>query len=155
ESGAEFVHGNPEILVAALREAGLRLTEVAPRRRIAVGGGELRDGRRDFAEVQRALDEPAEAEEAVDDLLRRRLRGKGRIVLELGRSFIRGFQGADPRRASAQSMAGEGSTAQARQIPAGYDQLVEHLAQPLEGRLRTSATVTAIRWRRGSVSVEA
>src|SRR5215470_13841029 len=57
ESGAEFVHEDPDNLVHALHAAKLRLSEVAPRQRVAVRG-RLRDGRRLFARVQEALAEP-------------------------------------------------------------------------------------------------
>jgi len=150
EAGAEFVHEDPDILVHALHAAKLRLSEVPPRQRVA-SRGKLRDGRKLFASVQEALDAPPAAEGPIEALLRQRL---SREELAYALSFVRGFHAADPARASAQSLAGQGGASENRQIPAGYDRLVEHLARPLEGMIHTSAAVRSVRWKRGSVELE-
>ena len=152
ESGAEFVHEDPDILVNALHATRLRLSEVAPRQRIAVGG-KLRDAQRIFERVQEALEAPPAAEGPIDALLRARLAGREERAFAL--TFVRGFHAADPARASALSLAGQGGASENRQVPAGYDRLVEHLARPLDGLVRTSAAVRLVKWKRGSVDIVA
>ena len=155
ESGCEFVHEDPDVLVRALRAARLRLTEIPPRQRIAVGGGRFRDGRRLFRAVQQALDAPAPDEQPIARLLRQRLDGPAERAF--GLAFVRGFHGADPGRASAEALTGEGGASENRQIPRGYDRLVAHLARPLRDAdvIRESTAVTAVRWRRGRAEVAA
>jgi len=155
EAGAEFVHEDPDVLVRELRAARLRLSEVPPRHRIAAGGGRLRDARRLWETVEEALEAPAGEEGPIDRLLRRRLRGEGREAIAYALQFVRGFHAADPARAGAQAIAGEGGASENRQIPRGYDRLVEHLAAPIVDLVRTGTEVTAIRWRRGGVEVSA
>jgi monoamine oxidase len=68
-----------------------------------------------------------------------------------------GFHAAEPARASAFALTGEGGASENRQIPRGYDHLVEHLAAPLLAAeaIRASTTVESIRWRAGRVEVTA
>jgi monoamine oxidase len=155
EAGCEFVHEHPDVLVRALRAARLRLSKVAPRQRIAAGGGRFRDGKPLFAAAQQALDAPAPEEQSIDQLLRRRLSDPAERAFAL--QFVRGFHAADPRRASAEALTGEGGASENRQIPAGYDRLVAHLARPLldAGVVTESAAVTSVRWRRGRVDIAA
>src|SRR5687767_10491454 len=75
EAGAEFVHEAPETLMRALRAARLRTRPVEQRWRIAAGTGRLVSGRRIWDEIEEALAEPPEKEEAIAALLRRRLAG--------------------------------------------------------------------------------
>ncbi len=127
ETGAELVHEDPDVLVRALRAAHLRLSEVPPRHRIAVGHGRLRDATRLWDAVQEALEAPARDEWPIDALLRQRLSGQGREVIAFALQFVRGFHAAEPRRASAEALTGAGGASENRQMPRGYDHLVDVL----------------------------
>jgi monoamine oxidase len=157
EAGCEFVHESPDVLVNALRAARLRLSEVPPRHRLAVGGGRLRDATPLWDAVQEALEAPVADEQPIVRVLARRLRGQGRETLAFAHRFVQGFHAADPRRASAIALTGEGGASENRQIPRGYDRLVEHLAAPLVAAdaVRESTIVEAIHWRAGRVEVRA
>jgi len=70
---------------------------------------------------------------------------------------VRGFHAADPARASAAAVTGQGGAEHNRHIVRGYGALVDHLARPLldAGLVTTSAPVVSVRWRRGAVEIAA
>jgi monoamine oxidase len=165
EAGAEFVHGHPPALLAALRAAHARVGTHAISFVTARAGKLSRDRRawgaaqalvgalprvdRPFAEVVNSRPE-----------LRRAARGE---VGALARAFVEGFNAADARRVSAawlqqenDASAAEAGSGIARVID-GYDRLPAYLSRALEhrpGSLRLGAVATDVVWSHEDGGVE-
>jgi monoamine oxidase len=129
ELGAEFVHGNPERLLALIAEAGARL-EPADSAHFGVHSGRL-EPHDAFWEKLSALLEPAlslSSDQTVADwLLRQRLSPEDATSLS---SMIEGFHAADLQRISVRSVAEQMVDAESTQqrLCNGYGGLVEFLS---------------------------
>jgi monoamine oxidase len=156
ELGAEFIHGEPQVTLALLREAGT----------VAIDSGR---GQR-FLEAGRlrAVDGFAEAKKAVSDLsclntrdlsFERFLRlqeGLSQRTRKMARMMVEGFDAADPTLASARAIAQEwgGGMSLGGSQPrplGGYGALLEVLAR--NQKLHLGALVHEVRWKAGSVRV--
>lgn len=144
ELGAEFVHGNDDALMRALR--GAELAEVTTTHHERRGNELVRDDRF-FGVIGRFVDH---------------VRGRGGMVGEhfasfdepaLARSYVEGFHAADPAVFPAAAFVQEedvGGDA-LRRLPRGYHELVQRLATDVPVHLSTAAR--EVRWRPGHVHV--
>lgn len=163
ELGAEFIHGPAPETMALLREAG---TAAIDRGRdemwVSSGDAGLQrdDGSKWGADIFEAVRELAE-DESVDQFLRR-FQGDEtmRETVEAARSFVEGFDAADPAIASARAIADEWRSgvdlASARPL-GGYPPIFERLRNACDAagvRSCLSTIVRRISWRPGSVVVE-
>lgn len=161
ELGAEFVHGQPPVLLDALREAGLRIGET-PGGRLCLVGDRLVDGDEVFAPIFEAFDQPPEQDEPFETFANRQ-QATGRwtaLQRAYALSFVEGYDAADPRTASLRSLIDENSASspidgeRSWRVLDGYDRLPSALAEGLseaDGSLRLLTQVREVRWRRGQV----
>jgi monoamine oxidase len=163
ELGAEFVHGETAETMKILGAARLRVDElpdehVRPSKgTLAPVGGfwELVEGmRHDLAKRRRRRS----GDFSVEDYLKRsRLSPVRRTML---RQFVEGFHAARVDRISALSLAADNGDSEARQfrIAAGYGAMVDFLRGGLDPErvdVRTGTVAQVLRWKRGSVVLEA
>jgi len=162
EMGAEFIHGSPDVTLEGLRRAGL----VA----IAAGGehwykqaGVLTRGNafRRIRMAMRRLPHPQHDVSFATLLARAPRSALPHDVRAAARIMVEGFDAADSRRISAQTVRAEwthadaANGAQSRPLN-GYGALMAALAGKLAGgtcRLRLQSVVSAIPWQRGRVRV--
>jgi monoamine oxidase len=164
ELGAEFVHGEADELRPLFARGGLRVAEVDGQRWRAKEGAlePLPDYWQRLHRVFRRFDEVGERDRNVEAVLSAGTDGRvDQDDRQLARQFVEGFQAADPRRASARALAGDGNPSgepEARRmgrVVDGFSRALEVLAAPIGDRIRCSTVVTRIRWRRGHVDVDA
>ena len=157
EPGAEFIHGEAKVTHALLKRAGLAAIDSVRAQRHAVGG-RLRPMNA-FAEAQRAVQGVRlERDMSFDAFLqRRRLPAKTRTF---ARMMVEGFDAADPRRVSAQSIIEEwGGTEMGSSQPrpqGGYGTLLNWLGNSIVAsgaRLRLGAEVKRVSWKRHRATV--
>lgn len=163
ELGAEFIHGRADPLDDILRTASLTSIDIS--------GSRWRSTRTrlqpfdDFWErlerTMRLLPDKRGRDRSFQDFVGRRP-GGSRLAADrrLALQYVESFHAADPRRISAQVLADGGSPGDDEgerrigRVLGGYDRVMEWMAAPLAGRLRLSAIVTRVRWRRGGVVVD-
>jgi monoamine oxidase len=165
ELGAEFIHGRPRATFELLARAGVAAVD-------RTGDGWYADrGRMKpmgeiFSEIRRAMREarPPARDVSFETYLERELRHLPRLARVFARRRVEGYEGADPARASARTMVEEWSgedeaTAASHYRPlGGYGPLLDWLAGTLDPdhvRLELQTAVTAVRWRRGNVEIDA
>jgi monoamine oxidase len=157
EMGAEFVHGEAQVTFALLKLAGMSaIDSVREQRTLANGRLRPMDA---FAEAQRAVGKAKLERDVTFDqfLARRRVPQKTKTF---ARMMVMGFDAADPRRASAQSIIDEwggGSLGDTQPRPqGGYGALMGWLANSIVARgarLHLAAHATGIEWSKGRVTV--
>lgn len=163
ELGAEFIHGPAEETRALLRESGTAAVDTVSGSWTLGEDGHLRRDENDLRSAARIL-EGAHAlvdDESVDRFLRRFEHDPTKAeALRMARSFVEGFEAADPANASAKAIAEELRSgvdfASARPL-GGYAPMFEHLhnACAVAGvQSHLSTVVRRISWRRGAVAVE-
>jgi monoamine oxidase len=156
EAGAEFVHGRPTRLIAALEAAGARLGVHPPRHRLAQRG-RIREANASWEKAQELLERLPDQDVPFASALADPsfTRGVPREVRALLLGFVEGFNAADAKRVSARWLIKENAASQEEggdhlfRVIDGYDRLVAHLARPLErkpGTLRLGTVVTHIDW---------
>ena len=161
EMGAEFIHGKAGATMALLEKSGGGI-ERAGHRQACVERGRLRPVNA-FAEAQRAMRDTrllAEKDLSFAAFLsrQRKLSPETRTLATL---MVQGFDAADPKLASARSIAEEwaGGDALMGTQPrprGGYGVALEWLARDAVSkgaRLRMQSTVREVRWRPGCVEV--
>jgi len=162
ELGAEFIHGPAPETMTLLRETASAAIDIGGeswRRQ----GGELSRDDEDFLESAALFDRARllAQDESVDSYLKRfEASETTRRAADAARSFVEGFEAADPSVASVVSIAREwasGVDSTAARPLFGYAPIIARLesdcaASGVEIALRTA--VRAIAWRRGSVRVE-
>ena len=162
EMGAEFLHGSAPELDEIAVGSGLRMMDVAGRRWLSTRGSlRLMD---DFWErldrVMRRLSEDHDPDRPFDEALSR-MRSVRAADRRLALQYVQGFHAADPTLIGERALASGGSPRddvrerRIGRIAEGYDSVVNALAAPVLDRIRLGVVVTAIRWRKGSVTVEA
>jgi monoamine oxidase len=163
ELGAEFIHGAAPETSAFLAEAGLAKVETGGPSWVCTSAGGLQEVEEDFS--SRDVFERADslvADESVDTFLRRfendpQMRKQARRA----RTFVEGFEAADPALASVRSIADEVRTGvdSTSSRPVGsYAPLFEHLAARCARAgviLRLNTTVDSIAWGSRSVTIQA
>lgn len=165
ELGAEFIHGRAPEAMSLLRDAGIAAIDTTGESWRYVRGALVRDdddegfhAEVDLFERSRALPE----DESVERYLQR-FAGDASMheTLEGARSFVEGFDAADPAIASVKAIAdewGSGVDSTSARPLGGYPPLFERLrADCVEaGVTITLATVVQrIAWRRGAVTLDA
>lgn len=157
ELGAEFIHGEAQVTHALLKRAGLAAVDSVRAQRQVVAG-RLRPMNA-FAEAQRAVRGAQLAHDMSFDALlqRRRLAAKTRTF---ARMMVEGFDAADPRRVSAQSIIeewGGGDLGASQPRPqGGYGALFDWLGNGVAAsgaRLRLGAEVKRVSWKRHLATV--
>jgi len=158
ELGAEFLHGEAKVTHALLERAGASAVESVREQRFLERGRLRRINA--FAEAQRAAEAADRLERDVSFaalLARLKLPAKTK---DLARMMVEGFDAADPRRASARSIAEEwsgGELGGSQPRPqGGYGALLGWLANAILAKdceLRLGAVVTGVQWKRGAVAV--
>jgi monoamine oxidase len=164
EGGAEFVHGRPAALIAALRAARAEIAELPRRHLLLVRGGVVRPAGANWQRAQAVLADLPDEDVSVASLLarpsfRRRLPPDARRLLL---RFIEGFNAADARRMSVRGLNLQTEASQAEdadrvfRVPDGYQALPRFLARRLEsrgGELRLGAVVRSVHWGEPGVEV--
>ena len=165
ELGAEFIHGTAPEVDEIVQSAGLPTCDIGGHRWQVVGGaGKLRradDFWSAIEDVMRRLDANRRPDRSFADFLEdrpggRRLARDRAVTLQ----YVEGFHAADPRRISERVLAEAGSPhgdvreQRMGRVLAGYDRVIDWLAEPLDDRVRRSAIVTRVHWERGRVSVD-
>jgi monoamine oxidase len=163
ELGAEFVHGEAAELRPLLDDAGTRVVEVDGER--WERRGEQLQPLDDFwGRLQRVFagfGDLGPRDRSVDAVLATEAPGDDAQARQLARQFVAGFQAADPGRASARALAGDGNAAGSGEtrrmgrVIDGFARVLERLADPLGDRVLRATIVHGVRWRRGHVDVDA
>jgi monoamine oxidase len=158
ELGAEFLHGEAKETHALLRRAG-RKAVTANRVQRSFDGKRLKP-RNSFAEAARSVRGASLQKDVSFDrfLDSRKLPEKTKTF---ARMMVQGFDAADPKRVSAQSIIEEwgegGSLGMSQPRPeGGYGALMDWLAANLISRkasIQLGAVVREVRWQRGGVAV--
>src|SRR5438552_5949869 len=157
EVGAEFIHGEAKVTHALLKRARLAAIDSSREQRQVING-RLRPMNA-FAEAQRAVQGAQLARDVSFDALleRRRLPAKTKTF---ARMMVEGFDAADPRRVSAQSIIeewGGGELGSSQPRPqGGYGALFDWLANSIVARgarLRLGAEVERVSWKRHVATV--
>jgi len=165
ELGAEFIHGSAPEVDEIVRSAALASCDISGRRWQSLGtGGKLRPTDDFWKEIERVmgrLDANRPRDRSFADFLQTQPGGRRLArARALTRQYVEGFHAADPQRISERALAEGGSPRgdvrerRIGRVLAGYDRVIEWLAEPLGDRVRRSAIVTRVRWERGRVSVE-
>ncbi|HUP58221.1 MAG TPA: FAD-dependent oxidoreductase, partial [Bdellovibrionota bacterium] len=157
ELGAEFIHDEPEGLLALAREAGVEPYELADRHLLWKGGRlvEIPDFWGKLIASLDALDPDHEPDRPVAEALAEGVSDPE--WRELARSYIEGFHAADPRLAGEREIARaereEGADRKVFRIREGYSSVLEPLMPGSTGRglLLLSSRLLKLRWRAGSV----
>ena len=158
ELGAEFIHGEPEVTLALLHQAGIPAVDSTREQRY-LERGRLRSVN-GFAEAQRAVGRAS----IHHDLSFARFLARQRLpqrTKTFARMMVQGFDAADPKRVSARSIVEEwgesGSLGASQPRPlGGYGALFDWLANSVVekgARLQLESTVRELQWKRGSVTV--
>jgi len=153
ELGAEFVHGDAPVTTRLLDEARLAT--------VPVSGQHVRSDRGELspqgpiwdrmARVFAKMNAERKADRSFQAFLDTRP-GGARLARdrELARSFVEGFDGADPTLISEKSLAEQGNptdgAASARRIVNGYAALVVHLEREVAGLVRLETAAQHIAW---------
>jgi len=163
ELGAEFIHGQARETAGLLREAGSAAVEIRSESWACGENGNLLRDKDDFF-VAAGIFEQARAlgnDESVDDFLRRFASDDTmRDTVAAARTFVEGFEAADPRIASAQAIADEwrsGVDSTSARPVRGYAPLFRRLREDCAAagvRTLLSTVVRAISWQRGEVTIE-
>ena len=163
ELGAEFIHGTAPETSALLREAGLDSVPTGGDSWTCTSDGALRRDDDDFTPAEmfdavRSLPE----DESVEAFLRRFERDpKMREPALRAKTFVEGFEAADPALASARSIAdeiGTGVDSTSFRPVGSYAPLFEFLLARCARAgvdLRLGTAAERVRWERGSVAVDA
>lgn len=164
ELGAEFIHGQAPELQQLLDDASLLAVDVCGTRWRATSSG-LRPLKGFWERLDRAfrqLDNRAHSDRSFDDVFRARPGGRRlAIARRLARQYVTGFHAADPRLISARALAEGGSPGddvrerRLARVAEGYDRVLAWLAAPLASRITLSSIVTAVRWKRSHVAIDA
>ncbi|HWE42046.1 MAG TPA: NAD(P)/FAD-dependent oxidoreductase [Gemmatimonadaceae bacterium] len=163
ELGAEFVHGEAREVAEVAREAGLLLCDVRGDR-WRVEGKRLTDVDDFWGDVETVLGKlrsDREPDRSFQDFLETGPGGpKLARARAIAREYVAGFHAADPALISERALADGGAPegpAEERtaRVLDGYDTVPGWLARELDGSIETGVVVRAVRWRRGSVAVDA
>ena len=162
ELGAEFIHGRAEETLALLREAETTAVDIAPEG-WSYEGGRLQcadDRTLEWGGLLKRADALTQ-DESVDEFLRRFANDPAmRAQIDDARSFVEGFEAADPAIASVRAIAAEiesGVDSRSARPLGGYAPLLQflHGACIAEGvQIELSTRVVRIVWHHGHVGVE-
>jgi monoamine oxidase len=164
ELGAEFIHGQALQTMGLLRSAGTAAVDTGGEAWKCSAGGDLqRDDNRFISDVAGIFDQTRalDHDESVERFLQRFADDAAlRDTVVAARTFVEGFEAADPRIASARSIADElrsGVDSVSARPLGGYRQMFEQLRRACTvAGVQTclSTIVRSITWERGSVTVD-
>lgn len=165
ELGAEFVHGHPPETFELLRKAGALALE-APNDHWTYGDGELKRRESFFDQACELLKhvQRLKRDISVAEFLKRaEARSVPSEVRTRIRMMVEGFDAADTTRASIQAIAKEWNSGAVADAPSsrpvgGYATVLKELADSLNRErvhLKLQTPVRTVRWRPGSVEIEA
>jgi monoamine oxidase len=162
ELGAEFVHGTAPETRRLAREAGVAICDVNGDRFESASRGfrPLDDFWEQLNRVLQKLDAQRRPDRSFAEFLAERPGGRA-LARErvLAGQWVRGYQAADPERASERALADGGGPgddeAEQRQarLVGGYDVLLTHLVRALPRPPRLGTIVTRIEWGRGTAEL--
>lgn len=160
ELGAEFVHGDAPETTKLLDEARLATVPVIGTH-YKSDDGELSEQDamwKRMARVFRHLNPERRSDRSFQEFLDEHPGGASlRNDRALARAFVQGFNGADTRLLSAQSIAEQGNptegAAKARRIVRGYASLIEHLRREVADVVRLNVAARRIVWSEDGVRV--
>ncbi len=164
ELGAEFVHGEARRTTALLRAAGSTIAPLGDDSWFADASGVLHRDARDKRFSAAVLEDAATLaeDETVDAFLRRFEDDPAmREAADAARSFVEGFDAADPAIASVKSIAQEfqsGTDTTSVRPVGGYAPLFELLQSECARsgvRIHLSTAARRVSWRRGEVTIDA
>lgn len=158
ELGAEFAHGEDNVIHALARAEGLELHEVSDARWLADARG-VRPLEDLWSAIARAMQRvhPADPDRSLRDALEEAAAGASlERERTLALEFVEGFHAADARRVSANALADGGPWDEASErrnfrLAGGYDQVPRLLAEPLGDVIRLGHAVERVAWQRGAV----
>jgi monoamine oxidase len=163
ELGAEFIHGRALETFALLRESGQASVDVGGDSWTRAADGCVESAREDFVgaaslfAAARAIDPDV----TVDEFLRDHATDPARrAAAEMARTFVIGFDAADPAIASARAIADEwlsGTDSTIARPLGGYGPLVAWLGEACAAADVHTMLATAVRriaWRRGGVTID-
>lgn len=163
ELGAEFIHGGGEQTLRLLRDDGMASVDLGGESWIGGANGRLEPEENEFgsvAEIFEAADS-LPRDESVETFLRRFDGDESqRELARAARSFVEGFDAADPAIASAREIALEwrsGVDQRSARPIGGYARMFERLKNACTtagASLHLSSIVRSIEWRRGAATVE-
>jgi monoamine oxidase len=167
ELGAEFIHGRVPETFELLREVGKAALDTSGAH-WTLHDGRLQQRTEDlFGNIQSALEKSHVLDEpdvSFDTWLSRSERyGLSAEARSMARSFVEGFDAADPTRVSAHFVAREWGSGGMLDSPqfrplGGYSSVLAALAGGLDRekiRVQLQTVVRDVRWKRGSVEIEA
>lgn len=166
ELGAEFIHGEAPETSALLREAGAMSLDTTGEHWSLIDGRLRRRTESLLGQVRCVFDAAgvlSKPDVSLEDFLSR---GAGSDLSDearaLARSFVSGFDAADPRLVSLHSIAQEwrsgGMLSSQSRPDGGYRTVLRALSAALDrahAQVRLRTVVTAIRWNDSSVDIEA
>jgi monoamine oxidase len=167
ELGAEFIHGRVPQAFELLHEVGKAALDTSGAHWTLRDGKLVQNTEDLFGDIQNALkrskvlEEPDVTFQSWLDSSERY--GLSKEAATMARAFVEGFDAADPDRVSTHSIAqewGEGGMLDAPQFRplGGYSSVLSALAGSLERdniRLQLQTVVEAVRWKRGTVEIDA
>ena len=163
ELGAEFLHGEAQEVAEVAREAGLLVCDVRGDR-WRVDGKRLTNVDDFWGDVETVLGKlrsDREPDRSFQDFLDTGPGGpKLARARALAREYVAGFHAADPALISERALADGGAPEDAAEertgrVLDGYDTVPQWLARDFGGVIETGVVVQAVRWRRGSVRIDA
>lgn len=163
ELGAEFLHGEAKEVADVAREARLLLCDVRGDR-WRVDGKRLTNVEDFWGDVETVLGKlrsDREPDRSFQEFLDTGPGGpKLARARAIAREYVAGFHAADPALISERSLAEGGAPEEPAEertarVLDGYDEVPRWLARELGGVIETGVVVRSVRWRRGSVTVDA
>lgn len=161
--GAEFIHGRADETRRLLREAGLRAVSTGGEGWTCRNGELERDDDRFFTSAAALLEQAAtlKEDESIERFLRRfEANPTLHETIDTARTFVEGFEAADPAIASARAIAAElrsGTDFSSARPVGGYRPMLDrmHDACVAAGvRVERDTRVRAIAWQRDGVTIE-
>ncbi len=163
ELGAEFIHGRAPETFALLRESGQASVDVGGDSWTCAADGFVESAREDFVAAASlfAAARSIDPDVSVDDFLRGHATDPARsATAEMARTFVIGFDAADPAIASARAIGDEwlsGTDSTIARPLGGYGPLVAWLGETCAAADVHTMLATAVRriaWRRGAVTID-
>jgi monoamine oxidase len=165
ELGAEFIHGEPDLLLGWLERSGDVAIDAGGERWTAQSKGLRRADSelRDITRMLRRLAAPLGRDVSFAEFLRRHRRAIPAEVAQFAIRMVEGFDAADSTTISARSVIDEWSGPAAANAPTfrparGYDALLQSIRHSLSAdraSLQLGSVVRSISWRKGQVRIDA
>jgi monoamine oxidase len=159
EGGAEFIHGNLQVTLDLLREAGISYTEVGGAM-IGHFDGQWQQTREPFEHADEVEDRLSSLRENISMkvFLEREFGGNYAGLRHSLLGYIEGYYAAEPSRMSALQFYKEWNAEDEQQyrVDGGYGRMINYLAQQVidhGGSIETSVIAKLVQWEEGSVTI--